>query len=153
MSGNIIRVHQYYYLSPECEKLSEILENLREISPEVFDGRVEFHESSGLYSLRIWKVTNRWVLDEEVRKQKDAGEGFLEEVRGISPVGITHGSFDDFPEMGDPDIVAEKDPDGAYGIEIYIDENSIKVLSYDCDITSGVGEWTIETFRITTEEE
>jgi len=143
----VIRVRWNYYLADDAAELSKILRKLKEISPDVFDGRVEFHDF-GLYSLRIWEITNRWVLDEEVKGQKTQGEEFLDNIQGIPPVGIIHGSFDDFPELGDPDIVVERDPDGEYGVEVFIDKNSVKVLSYECDITSGIGEWTIETYHI-----
>ncbi|RLG40268.1 MAG: hypothetical protein DRN78_05705 [Thermoproteota archaeon] len=129
--------------------MQKILKKAKEISGGLFDGRIE--QDEGFFILDLWIVSNRWVTDAELERRKEATEEFLREIKGIPPIEVKEsGNIEELAKLGlgEPTLVVDRDPDGEYGVEIYVN-NYITVLSYVCDIASGVGEWRLEKYKLT----
>jgi len=139
----ILKVTDNYYISKSKDELERIL---RRVTGNVFSGRIEKH--GDFFGLRIWQITNQWITDDQLRQEKEEVEGFLEGIQGQQPLEIKAGIIDDLPDLGEPEIVVERDPDGEYSIEIYKDQGSIFVLYFRCDITVGYGDWSLHKYKL-----
>jgi len=138
----VLKIGERYFISRDREELEKILKKVKQVT-RVFDGHIEDH--GDFFTLRFWETTNAWISDKHLRNGKEKAEDILKEIRGVQPLEIKSGRINDIPDLGEPDIVIARDPDGEYGTEVYI-RDFIYVLGYYCDIMTGRGSWSLSKY-------
>jgi len=157
--GWIVKVTRNCYIAKDKLILDFILSKIEKIT-QIVEGRITRIKDSDFYILRFWTITNRYVFDKKLKEELEIVDKFLEKIENryaLPPDEIIEGHIEDDEEdenfnliLNNPTLTIEKDPNGAYGTLIHISNDYLSILSYDCSIEFGIGEWKIRRYKIAT---